>query len=91
MLALNAVPRHNPGCPVREIGDGLVIMAPQGDTTHSLEDLGAFIWKEIDGVKTLSAILEAILDNYDVDNPTAEADLLQFTEQMIEAKLLLVT
>ena len=89
MVALDNILAHNPDCPVREIGDGLIIMAPQGETTHSLENIGAFIWNEIDGTKDLAAILVAILASYDVDKATAEADLLQFTEQMLEAELLL--
>ena len=91
MLALKTLLSHNPDCPVREIGDGLVIMAPQGETTHSLDGIGAFIWNEIDGTKDLTAILEAILANYDVDRETAQADLLQFTEEMVAAELLITS
>ena len=89
MPVLSAFLSHNPACPVREIGDGLVIMAPQGDTTHSLEGLGAFIWKEFDGTKDLATVLDNILANYEVDRATAEADLIQFTEEMIAADLLI--
>lgn len=89
MNALQTLFIHNPDCPVREIGDGLVIMAPQGDTTHSLDGIGAFIWNEIDGTKDLTAILEAILANYDVDRETAQADLIQFTDEMVAAELLI--
>lgn len=91
MLALKTLLTHNPACPVREIGDGLVIMAPQGDTTHSLDGIGAFIWNEIDGTKDLTAILETILANYDVDRETAQADLIQFTEEMVAAELLITS
>lgn len=89
MADLSTVYTQNAACPVRRIGDGLVIMAPQGETTHSLEDLGAFIWDQIDGSRDLRAILAAVLENYEVDQDTAQADLLAFTGQMLEAGLLL--
>lgn len=89
MADLNTVLSHNPACPVRRIGEGLVIMAPQGETTHSLEDLGAFIWDQIDGSRDLNAVLAAVLDSYEVDPETAQTDLLDFTNQMLEAGLLL--
>ena len=89
MTDLQTVLAHNPDCPVRQIGDGLVIMAPEGETTHSLEDIGAFIWSQIDGSQTLEGILEAIVSNYEVEKETAQADLLAFVQQMIDAKLLL--
>lgn len=81
----------NSQCPVRNIGDGLVIMAPSGTTTHSLEDLGAFIWNQIDGQRDLQSILTAILDEYEVPEDTARADLAAFISQMLEAQLILVS
>jgi hypothetical protein len=89
MTDLTAVLAHNPECPVRQIGDGLVIMAPQGETTHSLEEIGAFIWSQIDGQKDLSVVLDAVVSAYEVDRDTAQADLLAFVGQMVEAGLLI--
>ena len=91
MMDLNTVVAHNDKCPVREIGDGLVILAPNGNLTHSLEDLGAFIWQQIDGRKPLAEILAAILENFEVTEEVARRDLLQFTEQLLEAELVTVS
>lgn len=80
---------QNDQCPVRNIGDGLVIMAPSGDTTHSLEDIGAFIWNQLDGQRTLQDVLAAILVDYDIDEETAREDLQNFISQMLTAGLIL--
>lgn len=90
-MKFDTVFTQNSKCPVRNIGDGLVIMAPSGDTTHSLEDIGAFIWTELDGQKTLQDVLSAILDSYDIDESTARADLEGFITQMLNAGLILDT
>lgn len=89
MAALSDILAHNPGCTVREIGEGLVILVPEVTTTHSLEDLGAFIWSRIDGKRDLNGVLAAILAEYDVDEETARGDLLAFVDELVEAKLLL--
>lgn len=89
MAVLSDILVHNPGCTVREIGEGLVILVPEVTTTHSLEDLGVFIWNRIDGERALHAVLDDILAEYDVDEETARADLLVFVDELVEAKLLL--
>jgi len=89
MAALSDILAHNPGCTVREIGEGLVILVPEVTTTHSLEDLGAYIWSRIDGKRALEAVLADILKEYDVDEETARTDLLVFVDELIEARLLL--
>ena len=88
MLAMETVVTRNEECPVREIGQGLVIVAPRGEVTHSLEEIGAFIWKRIDGQKTLKAILEDLLAEYNVAEDTASRDLQSFVNDLLEAELL---
>jgi hypothetical protein len=89
MISLETVLKPNPACPVREIGDGLVIMAPEGESTHSLDGIGAFIWTQIDGAKDLSMVLDVLLDEYDVEREVAEPDLVQFVTELADAQLLL--
>jgi hypothetical protein len=91
MISLSSVLAHNPDCPVREVGEGLVIMAAQGDATHSLDEIGTFIWQQIDGAKDLAMVLDTILDEFDVDRSEAEADLLQFAEGLLDAELLITS
>ncbi len=88
-MNFDSVYTQNDKCPVRNIGDGLVIMAPSGDTTHSLEDIGAFIWTQLDGKRTLQDVLVAVLADYDIDEDTAREDLTNFITQMLTAGLIL--
>ena len=91
MISLSSVLAHNPDCPVREVGEGLVIMAAQGDATHSLDEIGTFIWQQIDGAKDLAMILDIILDEFAVERAVAEADLLQFAEELLGTELLVTS
>ena len=88
MPELTTILVHHPDCTIREIGDGLVIMAPRDTSTHSLEDLGAFIWHQFDGNRDLTGILAAILAEYDVAEEQAQADLQKFCDELLEAELI---
>ena len=77
----------NPACPVREIGDALVIMSPNGSMTHSLEDIGAFVWQQLDGKQDLGGVIAALTAEYDVDAATAEADLKAFLSELLASEL----
>lgn len=91
MVDLNTVVAPNEKCPVREIGDGLVILAPDGGLTHSLEGLGAFIWQQMDGKQSLGDILAEILKNFEVEEETASKDLLDFAGRLLEEELITTT
>ena len=88
MTELTELLVHHPECKVREIGDGLVIMPPQGTATHSLEGLGAFIWGQMDGNRDLATILAAILNEYNVAEDKAQADLVAFVDELLAAGLI---
>lgn len=85
MPDLKSVLAPNPACPVRAVGDGYVIMAAAGETTHSLDGLGAFIWKRLDGTRDLAAVLADVVAEYDVAADVARGDLLEFAEALLAA------
>ncbi|MFO7608448.1 MAG: PqqD family protein [Candidatus Krumholzibacteriia bacterium] len=85
MPDLKTVLAPNPACPVREVGDGFVIMAAEGETTHSLDGLGGFIWKRLDGRRDLAAVLAEIVAEYDVAADVAQTDLLEFAAALVAA------
>lgn len=78
-------------CPVREVGDGFIILAADGETTHSLDGLGAFIWARLDGQRDLAAVLADIVAEYDVKADTASRDLLEFASALQQAGLVTST
>ncbi len=89
MMDMKTILTHNADCQVRAVGSGLVIVSPQGDETHSIEDIGAFIWNQMDGQKDLESILNEILAEYVVTAATAAGDLQTFISQLLEAGLVL--
>lgn len=86
-IDLDSVMIPNEQCPVREVGTGLVLMAPAGTATHSLDEIGAFIWRQIDGRRSLAGIVEALIAEYEVDSGQATNDVRAFVSQLVEADL----
>ena len=87
MVDMKTILTQNSECPVREVGNGLVIANPVGDDTLSIAEIGTFIWHRLDGTMDLDDILMDILQEYEVARNTAEEDLQAFISQLMEAGL----
>lgn len=76
------------GFTVRSMGDETLILDPDGSAIHVADEVGGFIFEQIDGCKTLQSILEAILEAYDIDALTAETDLRRFVGELSAQNIL---
>ena len=75
----------------REIAGDIVIV-PVGETALQYNGMitttrtGAMIWAKLEeGVEGKEALVEALLDRFDVDRETAEKDTDEFLEQLKKA------
>jgi len=87
-MVTSAIFARNDSCPTRDIGDGVVIMAPDGSVTHSLDELSAFIWRHLDGQTDLAAISQAIVETYEVEPAAATDDLAEFLASLLQAQVI---
>ena len=68
------------------VGEHMLI--PVGDVPEkqnglfALSEVGAFIWEQIENGKNEAEILDAVLDEFDVDPQTAIADLNGFLDHL---------
>ena len=75
----------------RSLGDDLVLIpllsdVDQLDCLYALNELGAYIWSQIDGRRTVGEIAQAIVSEFDVDLQTARTDLVAFLADLSEVK-----
>jgi hypothetical protein len=82
MNDLTEIPKPVQGLTVRELGETVIIISESGDKLHTLETVGAFIWKAIDGKSEASTILDKICNTFEVDRMQAEKDLFLFLEDL---------
>lgn len=53
----------------------------------NLNETGQFLWKLLEKSATEEEMVNALLEEYDVDRATAEADVKSFVDKLLEAKL----
>ncbi len=75
----------------RRIGDEYVLVPIVGrgadvDSLFTLSPVAAFIWERLDGTQTGDAILDAILECFDVPRERAEQDYLAFLTQLLSIR-----
>ena len=77
----------------REIA-GESFLVPLGKTVYDtnglfvLSELGAFIWDRLPGAQDSEAILRAILEEYEVEESVARADLEEFLDKQRTMEIL---
>ena len=62
----------------RVVDDEAVIVLPGKGKVKVLNEVGAFIWSQVDGYRTVTEIVQSVCAEFDVDQPQAEADTIAF-------------
>jgi hypothetical protein len=82
MTDRDVVPVPNDSFTIREIGDETIILSEEGNMIHMLNEVGSFIWKKIDGVRTLESIVELLTSEFDVSDAQAAQDVSAFVAEL---------
>lgn len=78
---------------LRKVADTYVVV-PVGDAVAefngmiNLNEAGAFLWQLLENETTAEQVVEALLQQYDVDEATAKRDVDKFINELKVAKLL---
>lgn len=78
---------------LREVaGSNIVVPVGSGNMDFSgvitLNEVGSFIWKQLEKDTTKEEVLNNLLTEYDVDKATAESDIDEFINKLKGAELL---
>jgi len=74
----------------RQVGDEIVLLDLDNGTYFGLDPIGARIWELISQGRTLAAVCEVILDEYDVTREIIEQDLLKLVADLAAQRLVKV-
>lgn len=78
---------------LRKVADTFVVV-PVGDAVSefngmiNLNEVGAFLWRQLESETTFDAVLKNVLSEYEVDESVAKADLERFIKELEEANLI---
>jgi len=73
----------------RRIGDEYVLvpLAERGadlDSILNLSRVAAFVWEQLDGAKSGGQVVDAVLEQFEVERDRAERDYLELVETLVE-------
>lgn len=61
------------------------------ESIYNLNEIGAVIWEQIDGKKSLRRIIEGLVAEYEVEQTDAERDVLDFIGELVDSQLIRVS
>lgn len=79
--------KTNPEFIARDIA-GELVLVPVGTAAKNYgglvtcNEVGAFIWKKLEGGMTMDELVSAILDEFEIDETTAKSDAEEFVEKL---------
>jgi len=79
-----------PNVIARQVGDEIVLLDLDNGTYFGLDPVGARIWELISQGRTLAAVCEVIVDEYDVTREIIEQDLLKLVADLAAQRLVKV-
>lgn len=76
----------------RKIADETLLVPIRGNLADmqrifALNPVAEFIWQQLDGQQSLTAICDRLLEEFEVDRPQAEADVLEFVQELQQSGL----
>ncbi|MCI0522595.1 MAG: PqqD family protein [Bacteroidales bacterium] len=83
MISISSIPSRSDRVVVRRINDECLLIPlthdiADMDSLYRLNETGAFIWELIDGRRDIKEITAMVAEEFDVDQPEAEKDILLF-------------
>ncbi|MCC6336996.1 MAG: PqqD family protein [Myxococcales bacterium] len=95
-VLLTQIPRVHPETAVSKVG-GRWMAATPDERLHTFEDadgvvseVGERIVELVDGCRSVGAIVEALVEEFEVGRDQAEADTLQFIGLLVQKQVLVV-
>jgi hypothetical protein len=65
-----------------DMSNETVILDLDSGVYYGLDPVGSFIWKHLQEPRAVTAIRDAVLDKYDVDQARCETDLLALLQKL---------
>lgn len=70
--------RRDPRLPFQEIQGQAVVVVPARRELHELDETATFLWSALAKERSVGDLVTALCEEFEVDAPTAEADVREF-------------
>lgn len=87
MAGLKSILSHSPSIVTRKTGNEYVLVPVANNiadmnSVYTLNETGAFIWEQINGQRTVEELINAVTEEYEIDNENATSDVFLFIDNM---------
>ena len=87
MADLKTIISHSPSIVSRKTGNEFILVPVANNiadmnSVYTLNETGAFIWEQIDGIRTVEEIIIQFINEYDIEREFAEKDIFEFIENL---------
>ncbi len=89
-LGMDTVVSRAEGFSTAQVQDDLMMLNLEQGAYYSLDSIGAEIWKLLDHPATVQALVNQLLERYQVSPAQCEADVLAFLEEIQKYGMILV-
>ena len=90
LLDLSAIVVASPEVLVQELDGEAVLLDLGSERYFGLDDVGTRMWQHLHEHRRLDRVCEELQKEYDVDEPTLRADVLQLVKELIEAGIVTI-
>lgn len=80
--------KRNPQVAWRELDGKVMLVTPADTVLHLLNDVGSFLWKQIDAPRTAAELAAAVFAEFQVDQDTARRDVHEFLNEILDKHML---
>jgi len=74
----------------QEVDGEMVLLDMESENYFGLDEVGTSIWQAMQDKETLKEVLEALLEQYEVEAEVLERDLSDFVDKLVESGLVKV-
>lgn len=82
MLNLQSKCKPHPDVVFQLADEEVVLVLPRAGQIKVLNEVGTFIWSMLDGIRSVAEIVEQICHEYRVDSEQAQADVIEFLNEL---------
>jgi Coenzyme PQQ synthesis protein D (PqqD) len=83
----DSVPARRLEAQVRNLAGTLTVTRPESEVAFELSDTAGYIWRTIDGRRTVDAISRLLVQRYDVHHDVAVADVMEMVAELVALDL----
>jgi len=81
---------RNEDTPYRIIDGVAMIVNPERGTLCTLNEVGTYIWERVNGVTTMSKVIEDVCDTFEVEKNQAVKDVEEFINDLMSKNMLVL-